>query len=97
MKIRRQAQRPLRTRLAKHHGTQQSRDHLAQPKAAIEAVRRLRSLRRDDAKAVPIVAMTADAYERDIRQCLDVGMNAHMAKPVDMGVLMKILERYLSV
>ena len=62
-----------------------------------EAVRRLRSLRRDDAKAVPIVAMTADAYERDIRQCLDVGMNAHMAKPVDMGVLMKILERYLSV
>ncbi len=48
-----------------------------------EATEKIRALPRNDAKAVPIVAMTADAYTETVRKCLATGMNGHIAKPID--------------
>ena len=47
-----------------------------------EAAQAIRALDRPDAKSVPIVAMTADAFADDVRKCLESGMNAHVAKPI---------------
>ena len=47
-----------------------------------EATSAIRRLNRPDAKIIPILAMTADAFEEDIRKCLEVGMNRHLAKPI---------------
>lgn len=59
------------------------------------AARQIRSLPRPDAVRVPIVAMTADAFADDVRQCLDAGMNTHIAKPIDVERMMQILEQQL--
>jgi CheY-like chemotaxis protein len=53
----------------------------------LTATREIRSLDRTDAKAVPIIAMTANAYPEDIRQTKDAGMNAHLAKPIEPATL----------
>ena len=50
----------------------------------LEATRQIRTLNRKDTKAVPIIAMTANAFQDDIRECIDAGMNAHIAKPIDI-------------
>ncbi|MGM9530069.1 MAG: ATP-binding protein [Phascolarctobacterium sp.] len=55
-----------------------------------EATKAIRALDRDDAK-LPIIAMTADAFAEDMQHCLEVGMNAHMAKPIDIDKLMDML------
>ncbi len=60
-----------------------------------EATRAIRALERKDACTIPIIAMTADVFSEDIRQCLDCGMNAHVAKPVDIRELAKTLGRYI--
>lgn len=52
-----------------------------------EAVTAIRSLEREDAKTIPIIAMSADAYEEDVKKCLACGMQAHVVKPVDPDVL----------
>ena len=62
----------------------------------LEATRAIRALDREDAKTVPIIAMTANAYDEDKRRCLEAGMNAHMAKPIDGGTLIRILEHYIK-
>lgn len=49
----------------------------------IEATRKIRTLPRADAKTVPILAMTADAFAADVQRCIETGMNGHVAKPVD--------------
>ena len=49
----------------------------------LEAAREIRNLSRPDAKTVPIIAMTADAFADDVQKCLAAGMNAHVAKPID--------------
>ena len=41
-------------------------------------------LERSDAKTVPIIAMTANAFQEDAEKCIAVGMNAHLAKPLDI-------------
>ena len=48
-----------------------------------EATGAIRALPRADAKTVPIIAMTADAFVDDVKHCLDAGMNGHIAKPID--------------
>ena len=47
-----------------------------------DAARAIRAMDRPDAASVPIVAMSADAFDDDIRACLDAGMNGHVAKPI---------------
>ena len=60
-----------------------------------DAAKALRALDRPDAK-LPIIAMTADAFSEDIQHCLECGMNEHVAKPIDIQKLMKLLKAYLK-
>ena len=53
----------------------------------LDATRAIRALERPDAKTVPILALTANAFDEDVRNSLEAGMNAHMAKPVDPDIL----------
>ncbi len=62
----------------------------------LTATREIRALERPDAAAIPIVALTANAFEEDLKQCLQAGMNAHLAKPVDMELLKETLLRLLA-
>jgi CheY-like chemotaxis protein len=61
----------------------------------LEAARRIRGLDREDAGQVPIIAMTANAYEDDIRASLECGMNAHLAKPFQPQELYETLEKWV--
>ena len=61
-----------------------------------EATEAIRALDRPDAAAIPILAMSADVFADDIRHCLDSGMNAHMAKPIDVEEVARILKQYLK-
>lgn len=60
-----------------------------------EAAETIRAGGREDAD-LPIIAMTADAFSEDIQHSLECGMNEHIAKPIDIGRLMQILEQYLK-
>jgi CheY-like chemotaxis protein len=60
------------------------------------AARTIRSLGREDAKSVPIIAMTANAFEEDIKTALDSGMNEHLAKPVDPEQIKRTVLRYVK-
>ncbi len=60
-----------------------------------EATDVIRAMDRKDA-ALPIIAMTADAYSDDIQRCLNHGMNAHVAKPIDIDEVARILKKYLG-
>jgi CheY-like chemotaxis protein len=55
----------------------------------------IRALNRPDAASVPIIAMTADAYEEDISRCLAAGMNGHTTKPVDPDHLFAELGKFM--
>ena len=57
----------------------------------LAATRAIRGLGRPDAKTIPIIALSANAFEEDVRSCLGAGMNAHLPKPVDMERLKKLL------
>ena len=61
----------------------------------LEASMAIRALERPDALSIPIIAMTADAFAEDIQNCLNSGMNAHIAKPIDLDEMTKLLEKYL--
>ena len=56
-----------------------------------EATRAIRALPRADAAVVPIIAMTADAFEDDVKKCREAGMNEHIAKPIDPEKLYMVL------
>jgi signal transduction histidine kinase/CheY-like chemotaxis protein len=56
-----------------------------------DAARNIRNLARTDAVTVPIVALSANAYQEDVREAMAAGMNGHIAKPVDFTELMKVL------
>lgn len=60
-----------------------------------EAARTIRLLNRPDAKAVPIIAMTADAFEDDVQKCYQSGMDGHIAKPFEPAVLFAELLRLI--
>ncbi len=60
----------------------------------LTATRIIRALDRPDAETVPIIAMTANAFAEDARKCLDAGMNAHLAKPLNMPLVMATIVRY---
>ena len=61
-----------------------------------EAATAIRALDRPDAD-LPIIAMTADAFAEDIKKCLDHGMNAHVAKPIDVREVARLLEKYMNL
>ena len=56
-----------------------------------EAARRIRALGRQDTDQLPIIAMTANAFSEDVKKSLDSGMNAHIAKPIDMEKIISTL------
>lgn len=63
---------------------------------AYDATRAIRSSARDYCKRVPIVAMTANAFAEDVQAAKTVGMNEHIAKPLELTTLAAILRRYLG-
>ena len=60
-----------------------------------ETTQAIRGLAHPDALSIPIIAMSADAFSDDIQHCLQCGMNAHIAKPIDVIELTRLLKRYL--
>lgn len=58
------------------------------------AAKAIRELDRPDAASIPIIAMTANAFDEDVKRCLDAGMNAHLSKPIDMNKLFEVLAKY---
>ena len=64
--------------------------------SGLEAARQIRAMGRTDAQTVPIIAMTANAYEEDVSQSLAAGMNAHLAKPIEPQVILDTLAGYIG-
>jgi CheY-like chemotaxis protein len=65
-------------------------------KDGIEATMEIRASEKPDAKTIPIIAMTADAFSEDIEKCLASGMNAHLAKPIDPEALYSKLAEFIK-
>lgn len=61
-----------------------------------EATKKIRQSGKADAADVPIIAMTADAYEEDVQSCMKAGMNAHIAKPIDTAVMFSVIDHQLK-
>ena len=60
-----------------------------------EATKMIRGLNHPDALSIPIIAMSADAFSDDIQHCLECGMNGHIAKPIDIMEVTRLLKRFL--
>ena len=58
----------------------------------LEATRRIRALERDDAATVPIIALTANAFDEDVQKSMQAGLDAHLSKPVEPEALFATLE-----
>ena len=61
----------------------------------LEAAQTIRALNRPDAKRVPIIALTANAFDEDVQRSLQVGMNAHLSKPVEPERLYQTMEELI--
>ena len=61
-----------------------------------EATRRIRAMNREDAQNIPIIALSANSREQDKKESLENGMNAHVAKPFDLAVLVDTLNEYIA-
>jgi CheY-like chemotaxis protein len=59
----------------------------------LDATRAIRKLENTWASSIPIVAMTADAFSENITECLDAGMNGHIAKPIDVKLVIREIRR----
>lgn len=59
----------------------------------LEATRRIRNSENRQAAAIPIIAMTADAFSENVAECLEAGMNGHIAKPVDIKIVLKEIRK----
>ena len=62
----------------------------------LTATKEIRKLDRPDAACIPIIALTANAFEEDVKQCLGAGMDAHLSKPVDIDRLKEVLGELLA-
>ncbi|MEG1699317.1 MAG: response regulator, partial [Oscillospiraceae bacterium] len=60
----------------------------------ITAAKSIRQMRKPDAKTIPIIAMTANAFEDDIEKTKAAGMNAHLAKPIEPTLLYQTLQHF---
>jgi len=61
----------------------------------LEATRRIRAMNRSDAKNIPIIALTANAFDEDVQRSMQAGLNAHLSKPVEPDILFETLEGLL--
>ena len=61
----------------------------------LEATRRIRAMDRPDAKKIPIIALTANAFDEDVQRSMQAGLNAHLSKPVEPDILFETLEELL--
>lgn len=61
-----------------------------------DATRAIRSLERSDARTIPIIAMTANAFAEDEKEALEAGMNVHVAKPIDIELLKKVIKQCMK-
>ncbi len=59
----------------------------------LDATRAIRSLENKKAASIPIVAMTADAFSENVTECLNAGMDGHIAKPIDVKLVIKEIRR----
>ena len=59
-----------------------------------EATKKIRSLDREDAKMIPIIAMTATAFTEDRLRAKEAGMDEHLSKPIDAGLLYRMIWNY---
>ncbi|MBO6214038.1 MAG: response regulator, partial [Lachnospiraceae bacterium] len=62
----------------------------------LEATKAIRALDRDDAREIPIIAMTANAFDEDVQRSLQAGMNAHLTKPVEQDKLFETLAEMIA-
>ena len=59
----------------------------------LEATRSIRKLDDPWASSIPIIAMTADAFSENVTECLNAGMNGHLAKPIDVKLVVREIRR----
>ncbi|MBR2577872.1 MAG: response regulator, partial [Erysipelotrichaceae bacterium] len=59
----------------------------------LESTRKIRALDDPWASSIPIIAMTADAFSENVTECLNAGMNGHIAKPIDIKLVIKEIRR----
>lgn len=62
----------------------------------LDATMAIRRMKRADAAVIPIIAMSANAYDEDIEKSLEAGMNAHLAKPIEPAVLLDTVKKHLK-
>lgn len=62
----------------------------------LEATQTIRALNREDAKKIPIIALTANAFDEDVQRSLQAGLNAHLSKPVEPEILFETLEKMIE-
>ena len=60
------------------------------------ATEQIRSIAREDAGLVPIIAMTANAFDHDIKMCIQSGMNAHLSKPIEPQLLFQVISGWVK-
>ena len=62
----------------------------------LEATRHIRASDHADAKSIPIIALTANAFDEDVQRSLQAGLNAHLSKPVEPELLFETLEKLIK-
>jgi CheY-like chemotaxis protein len=62
----------------------------------LEATRAIRSMNRPDAASIPIIALTANAFDEDVQRSMQAGLNAHLSKPVQPELLFETLESLIK-
>ena len=62
----------------------------------LETAEAIRSLPREDARTIPIIALTANAFDEDVQRSMQAGLNAHLSKPVQPEVLFETLESLIK-
>ena len=62
----------------------------------LEATKTIRAMEREDSKTIPIIALTANAFDEDVQRSMQAGLNAHLSKPVEPDVLFRTLESLIK-
>lgn len=62
----------------------------------LQATKLIRSIKRTDSASIPIIAMSANSFDEDIKESLNAGMNEHLSKPINPQVLFETLQKYIN-